>query len=91
MLILYMGNIIGVIGVQVDNKDKLLDVGAERAVLAGLIQYGIDGYITISDFVNDDTFGNHNNQIYTCVKHIINNDQSVDVASSFCRRTIKIF
>ena len=63
-------------------QDKLLDVGAERAVLAGLIQYGIDGYITISDFVNDDTFGNHNNQIiYKCVKHIINNDQSVDIAS----------
>ena len=63
-------------------QEKLLDVGAERAVLAGLIQYGIDGYIAISDFINDDTFGNHNNQIiYKCVKHIINNDQSVDIAS----------
>ena len=32
-------------------EEKLLDIGAERAVLAGLLQHGIDGYVNISDIV----------------------------------------
>tara|TARA_B110000211_G_C14092107_1_gene559768 strand:+ start:4867 stop:6330 length:1464 start_codon:yes stop_codon:yes gene_type:complete len=63
-------------------SEKLLDVGAERAVLAGLLQYGVDGYVAISDLITSDTFGNTNNQIiYNCIEKIISDDQSVDIAS----------
>ena len=74
-------------------EDKLLDIGAERAVLAGLLQYGVDGYVTVSDLVSHDTFVNTNNQIiYKCIEEHYNNDQSPDIAiyPSFCRRTIKV-
>ena len=30
---------------------KLSDMGAERAVLAGLFNYGIESYVEISDFL----------------------------------------
>jgi len=61
---------------------ELSDVGAERAVLAGLLQYGIDGYILISDLVTSETFDNSNNQIiYKCITRIIDNEQSIDIAS----------
>jgi len=62
--------------------EKLLDVGAERAVLAGLLQHGIDGYVGISDLITSETFGNTNNQIiYNCIEKIIADDKSVDIAS----------
>jgi len=62
--------------------DKLLDIGSERAVLAGLIQYGIDGYVSISEMINEDSFGALNNKIlFKCIKHILNNDQKIDIAS----------
>jgi replicative DNA helicase len=61
---------------------ELSDVGAERAVLAGLLQYGIDGYILVSDLITSETFDNSNNQIiYKCITRIIDNEQSVDIAS----------
>lgn len=63
-------------------QQKLSDIGAERAVLAGLMQHGVDGYVTVSDLITHETFGNTNNQIiYQCIEKIILNDQSVDVAS----------
>ena len=63
-------------------SEKLLDVGAERAVLAGLLQHGIDGYVAISDLITSETFGNTNNQIiYNCIEKIIGDDKSVDIAS----------
>ena len=62
--------------------ENLSDIGAERAVLAGLLQYGLDGYVSISDIISTESFSNHNNQvIFSCMKHILDNDQSVDVAS----------
>lgn len=63
-------------------EEKLLDIGAERAVLAGLLQHGVDGYITVADLISHEAFGNHNNQIlYKCIEYIINNEQTVDIAS----------
>ena len=60
----------------------LSDVGAERAILAGLLQYGIDAHVEISDLISVDSFENVNNKIiYKCITHIINNEQSVDVAT----------
>jgi len=63
-------------------ETKLSDIGSERAVLAGLMQYGIDAYVTISDIVTQDTFMHLNNQIlFKCIEKIILNDQTVDIPS----------
>ena len=61
---------------------ELNDLGAERAVLAGLMQHGIDAYVVVSDLISHETFDHTNNQIlYKCIEHIVTNDQSVDIAS----------
>lgn len=63
-------------------EENLVDIGSERAVLAGLLQHGIDAYIPISDLVCADSFVNVNNTIiYKCVVEIINNDQTPDIAT----------
>lgn len=63
-------------------EEKLVDIGAERAVLAGLLQHGIDGYVTVADLISPETFGNSNNQIlFKCIEKIISNDQTIDIAS----------
>lgn len=62
--------------------DKLCDIGAERAILAGLLQHGIDAYVSVSDFISVDSFGHHNNQIlYRCIEHVLKNDQKIDIPS----------
>jgi replicative DNA helicase len=62
--------------------DKLNDIGSERAVLAGLMQHGIDGYISVSDLISHETFVNTNNQIiYKCIKHCIDDDIKIDVST----------
>lgn len=62
--------------------EKLVDVGSERAVLAGLIQHGIDGYVSVSELITTDSFGNIDNQvIFKCIKHILDNDQKIDIPS----------
>lgn len=62
--------------------DKLSDVGSERAILAGLLQHGIDAYITISDFVTTDSFVHYNNQlIFKCIEYVLKNDQKIDIPS----------
>lgn len=63
-------------------ETKLTDIGSERAVLAGILQHGIDGYVAISDIINSDSFGHANNQIlYKCIEKVISNDQKVDIPS----------
>lgn len=63
---------------------KLNDIGAERAVLAGILQHGIDGYVTVSDLISVETFDHTNNQIiYRCLENIIKNDQKIDIPSIF--------
>ena len=62
--------------------EKLIDVGTERALLAGLLQHGPDGYITVADIINQETFGVVNNQIlFKCIELIVNNNQSIDIPS----------
>ena len=62
--------------------ENLSDVGAERAVLAGLLQHGLDGYVSVADIISTESFSNSNNQvIFRCIKHILDNDQSIDIAS----------
>lgn len=61
---------------------QLVDIGAERAVLAGLLQYGLDGYISVSDIISTDSFDVYNNQIiFRCIEDILNNEQTIDIAS----------
>jgi|TARA_R110000824_G_scaffold53483_13_gene148107 replicative DNA helicase len=63
-------------------SSKLLDVGAERAVLAGLFQYGVDAYVEISDIIDHNTFGNSNNQIlYKCAARVVESNSQVDLPS----------
>jgi replicative DNA helicase len=62
--------------------EKLSDIGSERAILAGLLQHGIDAYITISDFITIDSFVHYNNQlIFKCIEYVLKNDQKIDVPS----------
>lgn len=70
-------------GAPVNNMEvKLTDIGSERAVLAGLMQHGMDAYVTISDIINQDSFGHINNQIlYKCMERILSNNQSIDIPS----------
>jgi len=59
---------------------KLTDIGAERAVLAGIMQHGLDGYVAVSDIINVDSFGHSNNQvIFKCIEKVINNEQKIDL------------
>mgnify|MGYP003647257038 CR=1 FL=1 len=61
---------------------NLSDVGAERAILAGLFTYGIEAYVEVSTIIDDKTFGNYNNQIlYKCVEHILEKNSEVDLPS----------
>ena len=60
----------------------LTDIGAERALLAGLLQHGIDAHVIVYDIVDHETFGHANNQIlYKCIDKVISNGQSVDIAT----------
>lgn len=59
---------------------KLTDTGSERAVLAGILQHGIDGYVIVSNLIASDTFGHINNQIlYQCIEKVVANDQKIDI------------
>ena len=61
---------------------NLSDVGAERAVLAGLFSYGLESYVEISDFLTHGSFAHQNNQvIYKCVEKILNSEAEVDLPS----------
>lgn len=63
-------------------KRKVLeDLAAERAVLAGLCQYGLDCYLEI-DFVDADHFSNEMNQIiFHCIHKSISENAKVELAS----------
>ena len=76
-----MVNSIDVTIVREDKMDyNLTDVGAERAVLAGLFQYGMDAYVEVADIIDRGSFGHENNQVlYSCVENVIENNLEVDL------------
>jgi len=60
---------------------KLADVGAERAVLAGVFQFGKDGYVDVSDIVDVNTFTVEANQfIFKCVGEALKYNPKLDIA-----------
>jgi len=60
----------------------LQDLGAERAVLAGLFAYGLESYIEISDVLDYNSFANQSNQIiYKCIEKVFTNEAEIDVAT----------
>jgi replicative DNA helicase len=64
----------------VENKD--FDIGAERAVLAGLYQFGAEAYVEIQDIIDESDFHNDQNAIvYRCLRYIIEKDMSIDAPS----------
>ena len=61
---------------------KLSDIGAERAVLAGIANYGLEAYVEVMDVITTSTFTDANNQIiYDCLVKISVDDGVVDVPS----------
>jgi len=63
------------------NKSPLQDAAAERAVLAGLCQYGLDCYLDI-DFITADHFNDEMNQIlFNCIHKSISNNSKVELSS----------
>jgi len=62
-------------------KRKLEDSAAERAVLSGLCQYGLDVYLDIN-FIDTDHFVSETNQIiFNCVKKVLQESNKVELAS----------
>ena len=60
----------------------LQDLGAERAVLAGLFAYGLESYIEISDVLDHNSFANQSNQIiYKCIEKVFTNEAEIDIAT----------
>ncbi len=63
-------------------NSNLSDVGAERAVLAGLFSHGFESYVEISDLLSYNSFAHQNNQlIYKCIEKVLNSDAEVDLPS----------
>lgn len=62
-------------------ENRLEDLSAERALLAGLCQYGLDVLLDV-DFVNADYFRDSTNQIiFECVKQSIEDGGKVELSS----------
>jgi len=62
----------------------LSDVPSERAILAGICQYGNQAYFDIADIIQDSTFTDEINSIvFKCLKSILENDNNaeIDIAS----------
>jgi len=76
-----MVSTLGAIAAREDKMNpELSDIGAERAVLAGLFAYGLESYVEINDFITQSSFANRNNQvIYKCVEKVLEADASIDI------------
>lgn len=61
-------------------ENKLIDLGAERAVLAGLFSYGLEAYVEIDDIITHQSFCHQNNQIiYKCIEKVLEQEAAVDL------------
>jgi len=65
---------------------KLTDVAAEKAVLAGVFQYGAKAYYDVYDIINENTFTSESNAIiFRCLKNVLERDDQIrfDVPTIF--------
>lgn len=63
---------------------ELMDVAAERAVLAGICQFGNDCYVDVVDIITPNSFTFESNQaVYKCLQHLLenNNGMAIDMPS----------
>lgn len=68
-------------------KNVLQDLASERALLAGLAQYGLEVLLDV-DFINESCFTDPSNQIiYTCVYQSIINGDKVELSSILSKAT----
>ena len=64
----------------------LSDIVAERGILAGICQNGLDSFLDVSDIVTEQTFTNiYNQAIYSCIKSLIEKKEAevIDLASLY--------
>ena len=62
-------------------QKQLFNPAAERAVLAGLCQYGLDAYLEV-DFVDEDCFNDTMNQVlFSCIHKSVMEGSKVDLTS----------
>lgn len=60
------------------------DIGAERAVLAGLLQYGRSALYDICDIISENTFTIQENKVlFTCIEYILKESEKADITSIF--------
>lgn len=61
---------------------KLSDIGAERAVLAAMANYGLEAYVEVMDVITASTFTDPNNQlIFSCLEKIVITEGVADIPS----------
>ena len=59
-----------------------MDLGAERAVLAGIFSYGLESYVEVCDIIDSDSLSHKNNQvIFKCIEKIIKYGAEIDFTS----------
>ena len=61
-------------------SNNLMDLGAERAVLAGILSYGLESYVEVCDVIDSDSFS-HNQVIFKCIEKIIKDGAEIDLPS----------
>ena len=61
---------------------SLQNLAAERAVLSGFCQYGLDAYIDVESIVDISCFTDKTNQhLFRCIQHVLKDGSEVDVSS----------
>ena len=61
---------------------ELTNIASERAVLAGICRHGVDCYLDIEPFVEENTFTvDYNKVMFKCIRHIINKVDKVEFVS----------
>lgn len=64
------------------NDEIICDIGAERAVLAGVCKFGKDGFYEVNDLISTNTFTVQINQyLYTCLEKVFEKFSHIDLAT----------
>ena len=67
-------------------ESSLKNIASERAVLAGIVQHGIDCFVDVEILIDEETFTlDHNKVLFKCVVDAIQKNESIgfpDILSS---------